>query len=154
MEYSSLLHNEFLFVCACVRVCVRKITSSFQLVNYVLCKVVEVQISTAIRFLKMCDYVTITLFSHTENFDQIWIEHRFKKSLPDALPLFPTCAYGSKDKQKAKLRLFCWTTEQKSLILPCRFFFFILLSLESLRICCRIPLLLLLFLHIWIRTQF
>lgn len=61
------------FVC----VCEKKITLSLQFVNCVPCKMVEVQISTAIRFLKMRDYVTITLLINTENLDQIWIEHRF-----------------------------------------------------------------------------
>lgn len=37
---------------------VKKITLSLQIGNRVLCKVVEVQISTAIRCLKMCDYVS------------------------------------------------------------------------------------------------
>lgn len=56
---------------------VKKITLNLQLINCVLCKVVEVEISTAIRFLKMHDCFRIQLFSYTENLDRIWIEYRF-----------------------------------------------------------------------------
>lgn len=52
--------------CVCVCLCVKKITLSLQLVNCVLCKVVEVQISTAIRSLKMWFCYNSSLYPHWE----------------------------------------------------------------------------------------
>lgn len=78
MEYSNLVHNDFLSVCMCVWT--RSPWARSQWTFLMSLWGGGSWISTDLSSLKMCCYVTITVFIHNENLGQIWVQHWCSKN--------------------------------------------------------------------------